>query len=104
MNLVVILAQVPPARQEERPKLNSLAKHAGLWQIVSLYQPEPVEGGKMELSIDFECPQCRKVQPLKVADLSPGRRRICHACGTATELTEGGLAELARHLREFLQG
>jgi hypothetical protein len=83
--------------------LNSLAKHPRLWQIVNLYQLKPVEGGKMDLSINFECPECRKVQPLKVADLSPGRSRVCHDCGAATELTDVGAAELERRLREFFR-
>lgn len=58
----------------------------------------------MELSINFECPECREVQPLKLADFSLGRRRICHDCGAATELTEAGVEELEHRLREFCQG
>lgn len=55
----------------------------------------------MDLSIDFECPECRKVQSKKLADLSPGRRQACLACGTPTELTESGLEELKHRLREI---
>lgn len=57
----------------------------------------------MELSIDFECPECRQVQAQKVVDLFPGRRQACLACGTATTLTEGSLAALQRRLREFCE-
>jgi hypothetical protein len=57
----------------------------------------------MELSIDFECPECRTVQPQKVTDFSPGRRGACLACGTATELTEGSLKTLQRCLRELCE-
>ncbi|HEY7745161.1 MAG TPA: hypothetical protein VIA07_02405, partial [Desulfuromonadales bacterium] len=54
----------------------------------------------MDLSIDFECPECRKVHSKKLADLSPGRRQACLACGTPTELTVSGLKELKHRLRE----
>jgi len=55
----------------------------------------------MDLSINFECSQCRELQPLKIVDLSLGGSRLCHQCGAATELTEAAVAELARHLREL---
>lgn len=55
----------------------------------------------MDLSIEFECPECRKVQPLKIADLSLGKRRGCLDCGAATELTEGSLEALQRSLQEL---
>lgn len=55
----------------------------------------------MDLSINFECSQCRKLQPLKIADLSPGGSRSCRQCGAPTELTEAAVAELARNLQDF---
>jgi hypothetical protein len=55
----------------------------------------------MELSIDFECPECRIIQSQKLADFSLGRRQTCFACGTPTELTEVGLKELQHRLREL---
>jgi hypothetical protein len=58
----------------------------------------------MDLSINFECPECRKVQPLKMADFSPGQKRTCHDCGAATELTEAGVVELEFRLRELFRG
>jgi hypothetical protein len=58
----------------------------------------------MDLSIDFTCPECRKVQPQRLAELFPGRRQACLACGTPTELTESGLEELQQRLREHFRG
>lgn len=58
----------------------------------------------MDLSINFECPECRKVQLLKIVDLAPGRNRSCRHCGTPTELTEAAVAELACRLRSFFNG
>jgi hypothetical protein len=57
----------------------------------------------MELSIDFECPECRTVQPQKLADFATGTRGACLACGTETELTESGLKALQRRLRELCE-
>lgn len=56
---------------------------------------------KMDLLVDFECPECRKLQPQKVADLGPGNRQTCLGCGTATVLTEAGLEGLQHRLVEF---
>lgn len=53
----------------------------------------------MELTIDFECPACRKVLPRPVADIALGRGNPCAGCGTATELTEHGLIEFRRRLQ-----
>jgi hypothetical protein len=59
---------------------------------------------KMDLSIDFECPECQKVQSQKVADLFPGRRQACLACGTPTELTASSLEEFQQRLRALFEG
>jgi len=53
----------------------------------------------MELTIDFECPACRKVLPRPVADIALGSRKPCAGCGTETELTEHGLIEFRRRLQ-----
>jgi len=52
----------------------------------------------MELSITYECPQCRQslFQPLR--DLSPGQIRNCSECGTPLGLTPQGLAHLRQDL------
>jgi len=56
----------------------------------------------MDMWIDFECPECRKVQSQNLADLSLGRRQACLACGTPTELTENSLGELKQRIRLIL--
>jgi hypothetical protein len=57
----------------------------------------------MELSVDYECPACRKVMPRSLDLLSPGEERTCADCGTATELTAAGLAGLRQRLEELFR-
>jgi len=52
----------------------------------------------MELTIDFECPACRRVLARPLAGIALGRREPCTDCGTATELTEHALIEFRKRL------
>jgi hypothetical protein len=55
----------------------------------------------MELIVDFECPECRKVASSKVSELSPRTERRCAACDARVVLTERGMHELRGRLREL---
>ncbi|MBE0595666.1 MAG: hypothetical protein IH614_00190 [Desulfuromonadales bacterium] len=55
----------------------------------------------MDLSIDYQCPACGKVLPLKLTEVAPGKLRKCSSCSTPVVLTDGGLQSLQRQLEEF---
>jgi hypothetical protein len=55
----------------------------------------------MELSVDYQCPACRRIIPREVKCLSPREVRACSECGTETELTLEGLAGLRRRVEEL---
>lgn len=55
----------------------------------------------MELSVDYECPECQKVSSWRFAEIAPGKIRQCSDCGTPVILTLGGLQELQRRLEEY---
>lgn len=57
----------------------------------------------MELSIDYLCPACGKVNPLKFTEVAPGQIRRCDLCATPVILTPGSLQSLQRRLEEYCQ-
>ncbi len=52
----------------------------------------------MDLSINFECPECRTIHSRNVTEIALGKRQDCLSCGSPTELTEHGLEEFRRRL------
>jgi len=56
----------------------------------------------MELSIKFECPQCRQAHLQRLLDLTPGQARTCPHCGTPVGLTVQGLDHLRQDLIQFV--
>lgn len=55
----------------------------------------------MELSIDYECPACRKIIPRQLNALSLGEARACADCGATAELTAEGLVRLRHRIVEL---
>ncbi|BCR03900.1 hypothetical protein DESUT3_09690 [Desulfuromonas versatilis] len=56
----------------------------------------------MDLSISYECPDCKTIFREKLTELFPGRPRLCRHCGGMTRLTPDSLRGLAADLREFI--
>lgn len=52
----------------------------------------------MELSIEFVCPECSATVQIKLADLAPGRPRLCPDCRSELVLSETGLEVLRKSL------
>lgn len=55
----------------------------------------------MELTIDYECPQCKKSFIQRFDELSPGKARVCPRCGTPLVLTIEGLRGFGRALEVY---
>jgi hypothetical protein len=55
----------------------------------------------MGLSITFECPQCRKIIPRQLTELSPVTPQQCPDCNAPAHLTDPGLKSFRRALQEF---
>jgi ribosomal protein L37AE/L43A len=55
----------------------------------------------MELTIDYECPQCKKSYLQRFADISPGKLRKCARCGATVVLTIEGLRGFERALAAY---
>lgn len=55
----------------------------------------------MELSVDFECPACRKTLRYRLLDLKPGDRRQCPGCRTPAILTARSLRTLRQDLQIY---
>jgi endogenous inhibitor of DNA gyrase (YacG/DUF329 family) len=55
----------------------------------------------MELTIDYECPQCKTSSHQRLSDISPGKIRKCARCGTPLVLTIDGLRGFERALHAY---
>lgn len=55
----------------------------------------------MELTIDYECPQCKQNSHQRFVDLSPGKLRKCSHCGSTVILTIDGLRGFERALEAY---
>ncbi len=55
----------------------------------------------MDLSIDYECPECRKTFNHRLMELCPGDNRECSECGINTVLTPTSLKGLEVALKQF---
>ncbi|AMV73192.1 hypothetical protein JCM30471_16010 [Desulfuromonas carbonis] len=55
----------------------------------------------MGLSIDFECPQCKKAVHRDLSDLSPSQRSRCPECATPVELSSLGLRNFQQALQDY---
>lgn len=55
----------------------------------------------MALSIDYECPQCRKKLAQEFQDITPGKPRECTDCKLPVRLTDRSLQGFERSLREY---
>ncbi len=55
----------------------------------------------MELTIDYECPQCHRRSQQRLADFTPGKIRSCQTCGSRVQLTLEGLHGFGRALEDY---
>ncbi len=55
----------------------------------------------MELTIDYECPQCKQSSHQRFADISPGKARKCAHCGAIVHLTIDGLRGFEKALEAY---
>ncbi len=57
----------------------------------------------MDLSISYECPDCKRTFREKLNELFPGKPHLCQECGSWTRLTPDSLRGLKADLREFFR-
>ncbi len=55
----------------------------------------------MELTIDYECPQCHRRSHQKLAEFAPGQTRTCQSCGSMVHLTLEGLRGFEQALEDY---